>query len=507
MARISRRRLLTSGVAAGVLAASGLPALGQGRRGGTLRLGLGGADPADGWDGRRHADAFMITLAHGAVFDCLTEVAATGELVGELAESWEASADAKVWTFDLRKGVTFHDGTPFGADDVIASFRLHGPDSPAHPILAPVTEMTRLGPHRVRFVLAEGNADFPFLMSDYHLLIYPAGDLAGAMARGIGTGLYRVERFEPGARASLLRVAEHYKDGRAGWFDRIEAVAMNDDAARTRALLEGRVDAVDRVDLRALGALRADPGLAVLQVAGNRHLSFPMRTGAAPFEALAVRRALKHAVDRQAMLDAVLLGHGSVANDHPIGPANQYHAADLPQTPYDPDRARALLAEAGLGGLRLALWTDPAGLEAAECFRAAAAPAGIAVELRPVPQEGYGTAVWRERPWCTSHWSGRVTEDWMFSTAHGAGAAWNESGWHDPRFEAMLRAARASFDDATRRALYAEMQRLCAAEGGSVIPVQADFVDAHAAALLRPGAAGNVYALDNARIAERWWFG
>lgn len=507
MARISRRRLLTSGVAAGVLAASGVAAFGQGRRGGTLRLALGGADPSDSWDARRHADAFMIALGHGAVFDCLTEVAATGELVGELAESWEASADARVWTFDLRKGVTFHDGTPFGADDVIASLRLHGPASPAHPILAPVTEMTRLGPHRVRFVLAEGNADFPFLMADYHLLIYPAGDVAGAMARGIGTGLYRVESFVPGARASLVRVAGHYKDGRAGWFDRIEALAIGDDAARTRALIEGRVDAIDRADLRALALLRADPALEVLEVAGNRHLSFPMRTGTAPFEALAVRRALKHAVDRQAMLDAVLLGHGSVANDHPIGPANQYHAAGLPQTPYDPDRARALLAGAGLGELRLPLWTDPAGLEAAEAFRAAAAPAGIAVQVRAVPQEGYGAAVWRERPWCTSHWSGRVTEDWMFSTAHGAGAAWNETGWHDPRFAAMLREARASFDDDRRRALYGEMQRLCAAEGGTVIPVHAHFVDAHAAGLRRPGVAGNLYALDSARIAERWWFG
>lgn len=93
MTRISRRGLLKTGAAAGVLAASGLPLRAQ-QRGGTLRLGLAGANTSDSWDSRTHSDSYMIMASHGAVFDCLTEVAANGELVGELAESWEASADA-----------------------------------------------------------------------------------------------------------------------------------------------------------------------------------------------------------------------------------------------------------------------------------------------------------------------------------------------------------------------------------------------------------------------------
>ena len=102
MVQISRRGLLKTGAAAGVLAASGLPARAQ-SRGGTLRLGLAGANTSDSWDGRTQSDSFMIMAGHGCVFDCLTEVSASGELVGELAVSWEASPDAKEWVFDLRQ--------------------------------------------------------------------------------------------------------------------------------------------------------------------------------------------------------------------------------------------------------------------------------------------------------------------------------------------------------------------------------------------------------------------
>ena len=121
---ISRRGLLQSGVAAGVLAATGLPLKAQ-TRGGKFTAGLSGANTSDSWDSRTHSDLYMIASAQGAVFDSLTEIAADGSLVGELAESWEASSDAKVWTFNLRQGVTFHNGKSFAADDVIESLNMH----------------------------------------------------------------------------------------------------------------------------------------------------------------------------------------------------------------------------------------------------------------------------------------------------------------------------------------------------------------------------------------------
>ncbi len=221
MSQISRRGLLKSGIAAGVLSATGMPVMAQAKRGGRLRLGLAGANTSDSWDGRTHSDSFMIMCGHGAVFDCLTEVGADGQLKGELAESWEASADAKTWTFKLRKGVTFHSGKPFGADDVIASLEMHtaeGAKSAAKPIVSAISEMEKISDHEIKMTLAAGNADFPFLLSDYHILMFPAGEIDEAIASGNGTGLYMVESFDPGVRFVGKRFPNHYKDD-AGYFD------------------------------------------------------------------------------------------------------------------------------------------------------------------------------------------------------------------------------------------------------------------------------------------------
>ncbi|MEC7669130.1 MAG: ABC transporter substrate-binding protein, partial [Pseudomonadota bacterium] len=282
MTRISRRGLLKSGAAAGVLAATGFPVRAQtAKRGGRLVAGLSGANTSDSWDGRTHSDLFMNASAQGAVFDSLTEVAADGSLIGELATDWEATPDAKVWTFNLRKGVTFHNGKSFGADDVIESLQMHvaeGAKSGAQPLVAPITEMKKITEHQVQFTLEAGNADFPYLMSDYHLLIYPAGQIEEAIAQGIGTGIYRVKSFDPGVRFVGERVENHYKDGRAGWFDEIEYIAINDNTARMNALLTGQVDAINRIDFKTEALLKANPNVRIQEVTGNQHFTFPMLT-------------------------------------------------------------------------------------------------------------------------------------------------------------------------------------------------------------------------------------
>lgn len=215
---ISRRSLLKTGAAAGVLGLTGMPLRAQ-TKGGKLTVGLSGANTSDSWDSRTHSDIFMIASGHGTVFDCLTEVAADGSIKGELAESWDASADAKVWTFKLRQGVTFHNGKPFGADDVIESLQMHiGEDSKsaAKPIVSAITEMKKVSDHEVELTLAAGNADLPYLLSDYHICIFPAGQIEEAIQNGIGTGLYQVQSFDPGVRMVATRYADHYKGDSAG---------------------------------------------------------------------------------------------------------------------------------------------------------------------------------------------------------------------------------------------------------------------------------------------------
>ncbi len=516
MSQFSRRGLLKTGVAASVLAATGMPVFAQGQRGGRLRAGLSGANTSDSWDGRTHSDLFMIASAMGTVFDCLTENAADGSLKGELAESWEASADAKTWTFNLRQGVTFHNGKDFGADDVIASLQMHVAEdskSAAKPIVSAIEEMKKMNDHQVQFVLANGNADFPYLLSDYHILMYPADDIQGAIANGIGTGAYKAETLDPGVRMVASRYADSYKGDEVGYFDEIEYIAINDNTARMNALMTGQVDAINRIDFKTEALLKANPAVRIQEVTGNQHYTFPMLTDVEPFNDVNVRRAIKYAINRQEMVDKILLGHGQVGNDTPIGPANPYYAADMEQLEYDPDKAKFYLKEAGLDSIDIDLSASNAAFEgavdAAQLFQASAKAGGININVVQEPADGYWSNVWLKKPFCACYWSGRATEDWMFSTAYEAGVPWNDSQWDEKdsaRFQELLITARAELDPNKRREQYGEMQQILRDDGGVLVPMFANYVQAVSNKIATPETVGNLWQMDNARMAERWWF-
>lgn len=510
---ISRRGLMKTGAAAGVLSMTGMP-LKAATMGGKLTAGLGGANTSDSWDSRTHSDIFMIASAHGTVFDCLTEVAADGSLTGELAESWEASSDAKTWTFNLRSGVKFHNGKAFGADDVIASLQMHiGEDSKsaAKPIVEAIAEMKKMSDTQVVFTLASGNADFPYLMSDYHICMYPAGMIEEAIQKGIGTGLYAVESFDPGVRMVANRVKDHYKGDSAGFFDQVEYIAINDNTARMNALMTGQVDTINRIDFKTEALLKANPALRIQEVTGNQHYSFPMLTDQSPFSDVNVRKALKYGVNRQELVDKVLLGHGAVGNDTPIGPANQYYNDEMDQLAYDPDKSKFYLKQAGLDSINIDLSASNAAFEgavdAAQLMQASMNGTGINLNVVQEPADGYWSNVWLKKGFCACYWSGRATEDWMFATAYEAGVPWNDSQWDEKdsaRFQSLLLSARAELDSDTRQAQYFEMQEILRDEGGTLIPMFANYVQAVNNRISSPDQIGNLWQMDNARMAERW---
>ena len=512
MTTLSRRGLLKTGAAAGVLSLTGMPLRAQ-TRGGKLTAGLSGANTSDSWDGRTHSDLFMIASAQGAVFDSLTEVAADGSLKGELAESWE-STDAKTWVFNLRQGVTFHNGKSFGADDVIESLQMHlGEESKsaAKPIVENIVEMTKTGDHQVQLVLGAANADLPYLLSDYHILMYPAGQIEEAIQQGIGTGLYQVTSFDPGVRMTATRYADHYKGDSAGFFDEIEYIAINDNTARMNALMTGQVDAINRIDFKTEALLKANPNLRIQELTGNQHYIFPMLTNVAPFNDVNVRRALKHGINRQELVDKILLGHGQVGNDSPIGPANQYYNAEMEQLTYDPDKARFYLKEAGMDSIDIDLSASSAAFEgavdAAQLYQASAAAGGININVIQEPADGYWSNVWLKKPFCASYWSGRATEDWMFSTAYEDGVPWNDSQWgreDSARFQDLLISARAELDSDKRREQYHEMQQILRDDGGVLVPMFANYVQALNNRIATPETVGNLWQMDNGRMAERW---
>jgi peptide/nickel transport system substrate-binding protein len=209
------------------------------------------------------------------------------------------------------------------------------------------------------------------------------------------------------------------------------------------------------------------------------------------------------------MVDKILLGHGRVGNDTPIGPANQYYAGDMEQLAYDPDKAKFYLKEAGLTSLEVDLSASNAAFEgavdASQLYQASAKSAGININVIQEPADGYWSNVWLKKPWCASYWSGRATEDWMFSLAYETGAPWNDSQWDHPRFQDLLISARAELDSNKRRDQYREMQEILRTDGSTVIPMFANFVAALSNKVATPDKVGNLWQMDNARMAERWW--
>ena len=506
---ISRRGFLKAGAAAGLVAALPRDAAAAPQRGGTMRFGLAHGQTTDTLDPATFATLFDSSLTFG-MNGHLAQVGTDGTLQPEIAESWEPSPDAKTWRFKIRKGVTFHNGKSVTVADVIASINYHRGDkstSAAKPVVASITEIRADGPDTVVFELDGGNADFPYTLTDYHLPILPAKDDSIDWRSGVGCGAYKLLEYEPGVLARLERNPDFWRDDR-GWFAEIEMLSLVDTNARTSALTSGSVDAIDRPDLKTVGMLARRPGIEIASVAGPQHYTFAMDCREDPFVDNHVRLALKYGVDRQEMVDKILFGHGTLGNDHPIGRGLRYHNGDLEQRTYDPDRARHHLKKAGLEGVSVELSAAdaafPGAVDAAVLYQSSAAKAGIEIEVNRVPNDGYWNDVWMKDDFAAVYWAGRVTEDQMFSLAYKSGASWNDAFWSNERFDKLLVEARSELDEAKRRDMYYEMQSIVRDDGGTVIPMFANFVFAMTDKV-EHGEMANNFALDGARWMERWW--
>jgi peptide/nickel transport system substrate-binding protein len=481
-------------------------------KGGRFRLGLAGGSTTDSLDPATMTDAMTYNI-NWQIRNCLVEVDYEGNLVPELAENWEATADAAQWTFKLRQGVEFSNGKTLDAEDVAYSIQHHkGKDSKsaAKGIVDPIVDIKIDGKYSLVFTLKEGNADFPFIMSDPHLTIFPAGTNGAEFEQGIGTGGYILQEWEPGYRALVKRDPNYWKEGRAH-FSEVETIGIPDVTERIVALHRGQIDAMNRFELRLSHLLPRARDIQVINVTGTKHYSIPMLTDQEPFNNNDVRLALKYAINRDQLLKKILRDYGSLGNDHPIAPTQKFHASELLQRKYDPDKARYLMKKAGMLDYTFRLhaanaaWPGAKAADAAMLCKEHAAKAGIKIEVIIEPDDGYWNHVWMKKPWVMCYWSGRATADWMFSTAYAEGSAWNDTSWKHERFNKLLKEARAELNEARRHEMYVEMQKILHNEGGVIIPVFANNIEVANQKVGIENPAGN-WEMDGHRAAERWWF-
>jgi len=518
--QLTRRSFMTGALAMGVSLTAASAILNKveaatPKKGGRLRVGLTGGATTDSLDPGQILDLYMIHLQFGQLRNSLTEVAPDGQLAPELAESWDASADAVTWNFKLRQGVEFHNGKSMTSEDVIASLNHHrGEDtkSAAKGIVSSIESVKADGKYGVVIKLSGGNADLPFLMTDYHLNICPANkDGSIDWQSGIGTGGYVLKQHDAGVRSFTTRNPNYWKEGHAN-FDEVEITQIGDTTARSQALQTDAIDCMNNVPTNTVHLMKRVPHLHVHSTTGNKQMTLPMRTDTAPFDNIDVRTALKLSIDRKQWLEKVIQGYGEIGNDNPIGPANIYRATtdELPQREYDPEQARFHLKKAGLSKLSVQWHAAETGftgaVDAGQLMRDSARASGIDIEVVREPNDGYWSNVWLKKPWVACYWSGRPTEDWMFSLIYAGNASWNDTAWKNDRFDKLLVQGRAELDPKKRRAIYVEMQQIVHNDGGLILPLFQSDVMAYNERLHVPEVVGANWELDGAKNSERWWF-
>lgn len=475
------------------------------KKGGTLKLALAGGSNADSMDTATTSDIVGI-FNNFTTFNCLAELAPNREVIPELAESWEAKPGAREWVFNLREGIEFHDGKTLDAEDVVYSINRHRGDdskSGAKGVVSGIKDISILDKNQILVSLDSPNADLPYVFTDYHIAIVPK-DFSD-WAHPVGTGPYKMVKYDPGVRMRSERNPNYWKEGRAH-VDAVEVTVVNDVAARASALRTGEVHAINQVEPKTADRLKE---FAKVQTASSgKFFALCMLMDHDPYTNAHVRNALKYSMDREAVANTVLSGFASLGNDHPIPPSDPFFNEALPQRAYDPDKAKWHLGQAGLSSLSVDLSVAEAGfagsVDTGVIFKERARAAGIDINLIRESSDGYWSNIWMVKPFCAAWWSGRPTADLMLSVTLKSDAAWNETHFRREDFDKMLVEARALLDTEKRRELYWEMQRLVNEDGGYVIPVFPSVIDGYSAEV-QGVVEDNNWGLMGMRLAERAW--
>ncbi len=485
--RMNRRAFLNRTAAFGVAAALGGAVLPQTlraeepKKGGILKMGLGGGETTDTLDpGLSDSPVpFAINRQWG---DTIVNVTADGQIEPRLAESFESNAEGTEWKFAIRQGVKFHDGTDMTVADVVATFKRHSDEnskSGAFGIMQGISEITADG-NTVVMKLTTGNADLPYLLSDYHLVVQKNGGIDDPTS-AIGTGTWKLLTAEPGVRYTFEKNPADWDTAR-GHYDGVEIIVINDATARSSALQSGQVQMINRIDPKVAKLLGRSPGVLVENVSGRGHYVFIMHCDKAPFDNKDLRLALKYAINRQEMVDKILDGFGGVGNDIPVNAAYPLFTP-LPQREYDAAKAAEHYKASGHDGSPIVLIVAdtafPGAVDAAALFQQSATAAGIPLEIQRVPDDGYWSDVWNVKPFCASYWGGRPVQDQMWSTAYLSTADWNDTKYFNKDLDALILEARAETDTAKRTEFYKQIAEIVHDDGGTICPMFNDFVDAH----------------------------
>ena len=407
----------------------------------------------------------QITLVN--VFEGLTRIDESGRVLPGLAERWEVSPDGRTYTFALRQGVRFSDGTAFDSGDVKFTFERNAAPDSTNSRRSYFTQMESIvtpDEHTVTVTLAEPSALFLFNLSENVSVIVAPETAADNATHPVGTGPFRFRSWQPGESVVLER-NPLYREVDAVGLDEVVFRFIGDAAAQVTALRAGDIDYLPNLAaVEQAEQIAQDPEFQVLAGTTEGETILAINNSRPPFDNLLVRRALAHAVDREQVVAGAMFGYGTPIGSH-FAPHHPAYVDLTGMYPHDPARARALLAEAGVAGLELTITVPPTtyAQRSAEIIAAQLAAVGVTVELESVEW-----ARWLETVYAEANYDLTIISHVEPMDIGIYGDAGYYFRYDSPAFRALLAAANRAAIPEEQYRLWGEAQRMLAVDAVNV---------------------------------------
>jgi peptide/nickel transport system substrate-binding protein len=482
---ISRRTLLKTG--AGVAAGAGLlalqacgvdtPATAPGgatatpKRGGTLRWAVAAGNATQVADPAKASGTMPLLIATNC-YDTLVRADENYVLKPALATEWESTSDVLTWTFKLRPGVKFHDGSPLTAQDVVYSFKRILDPALAAVGLAQVgpylsaSGITAVDASTVKLTLTKPNAFIPVLVSAAGFSIVKDGTTD--FSKGNGTGPFTLKAFDAAARTSFTRFDGYWQNG-LPYLDAIEVVVIAEDATRLQAVTSGSQDVVDNITGASTLLLKGNAEPYMLKNGG--WVGLTMFADTSPYNNQKIIQAMQYAADRKKIMSVVAPGIDIISPDIPIPPSDPFFPAGLAPRPYDPDKAKSLLREAGVSGtFAFDVYAyEGDKLDTAVSFKSTAEAAGINANVITWPHATFFTDIFKKKP-AIGISVARLHISQALPRLYGTGGDLNITHYKNAQFDQLVTQATASADPAKQKQLFQDALTLVNDGASNVIP-------------------------------------
>ena len=449
----------------------------------TLNLGMvlepPGLDPTAG------AAAAIREVTYANIFQGLTRFGPDGSVRPSLARDWEISEDGTTYTFHLARGVTFHDGTPMTASDVVFSLdRARAEDSTnaQKQLFAGIDTVEALDDHTVRVTLTQPDGAFLFNMAWGDAVILSPESAATNATTPIGTGPFRFTRWVQGDRIELERNPDYWGEPVA--LERATFRFISDPSAAFAAMMAGDVDAFPNFPAQeTLPQFEADPRFSVIVGSTEGETILAMNHRTPELADIRIRQAIAHAINRQDIIDGAMFGYGTPIGTH-FAPHHPFYIDLTDLSPHDPEAARALLSEAGAEGLSLRLALPPPSYarRGGEIVAAQLRAVGIQTQISNLEW-----AQWLEQVFRGHDFDLTIISHTEPMDINIYGRPDYYFGYDSAEFQALMDEITATADPDARAELYSQAQR----------HIAEDFVNAFLFQLPKTGVA-------NARIEGLW---